>query len=1100
MKNSPFLTVVHAEIRILTRGGVFRALCSIVLSGIYLLYALKIVYIIDREFFFKLRLNIPFWPGSEIYPASIPYENVIISTIGLALPLAIVSAMSIHREKILDTIQAIHCRDISNLTYVTGKAAGIMTVFISMTFLSLTPALLANIMNGDIPVSLIDYLIYPALIALPVFVLITGVTFLLSMRLDSKLATYLIIVPLLAAGFFWPGSPYRSIFDIFALHTPLLRTAVSGFGDLPGILVKRSSFLLAGISFLTAAVILFNRKKQSGELTRIGIVISLVSFLAASYFAIFQAHTESSGRELRNRMRALDLKASEIPAVSVDSYSIEVRHDCTDIECRARIAIRNGNAGPLDRFLFTLNPGMEVPNVKSTCGSTSFERDLHHLWIIPGRSLPPGATDTITIYYHGSIDDDACYLYASELERWRPRRKRFGIDLVLTAKRYSYTSSDLLVLVPEVHWYPQPGVRFDPGRPECCMTDFHTFSLEYSGNNGLVPVSQGKVNNLPDGKTRFTPGHPITGISLLAGKYRHRSVEVDSILYSSYTFKQYDRFDKYFTSLQDTIPSIIRKIHERFDSDNYLPYIFDRFTVAEVPEHFSWHINHLWPGGSVEFQAEIMLFNQGGFSPYLHLNGQIKGLRRGLLWMNAEKLSDREIHAQALSHIFWRNDIPCLISQRNRMVSSRFPVISKAFDTYIEFHNRSSLDFILQQEPFSKLEPNRLHPSELTSMYLRGKSLADLLHSPTPPDSLTMAVMIKGACLFAMLEARIGKKPFRETIRSLLIDKPFSTIALRDLIGEVMIRHEVNIEPMIEDWYISRQLPGFIFSDFQLLQANLPDGPVYNLRLRVSNPEKTDGVFIITTSSRNERIHTPFIAESEKTKEIGLILHRKPNRFNITTLISLNLPNILRIIQFDEIILIDRNRLLDGERFIEVTEANDKGIIVVDNEDVGFEIFNQKRKGLFGMFSRMGEDKCPDGYVPLKTPHATGAWIPCLQKTLYGKYVRSAVFIKAGEGKNRVAWNADIPAEGWYDVYTYLSKPWPMRNERHLKEYYEHPYHFTIFHDGGPSGQIVVWYEAPDGWNLLGRYYFKEGKARVELSDKSTKGVIIADAVKWVRH
>jgi len=38
------------------------------------------------------------------------------------------------------------------------------------------------------------------------------------------------------------------------------------------------------------------------------------------------------------------------------------------------------------------------------------------------------------------------------------------------------------------------------------------------------------------------------------------------------------------------------------------------------------------------------------------------------------------------------------------------------------------------------------------------------------------------------------------------------------------------------------------------------------------------------------------------------------------------------------------------------------------------------------------------------------------------------------------------------------------------------------------------------GWNLLGSYYFSQGKAKIEITDKTNGNLIVADAVKWVKE
>ena len=45
----------------------------------------------------------------------------------------------------------------------------------------------------------------------------------------------------------------------------------------------------------------------------------------------------------------------------------------------------------------------------------------------------------------------------------------------------------------------------------------------------------------------------------------------------------------------------------------------------------------------------------------------------------------------------------------------------------------------------------------------------------------------------------------------------------------------------------------------------------------------------------------------------------------------------------------------------------------------------------------------------------------------------------------------------------------------------------------------VDFVKAEMGWNLLGSYYFSQGKAKVEITDKTNGNLVVADAVKWVK-
>ena len=61
-------------------------------------------------------------------------------------------------------------------------------------------------------------------------------------------------------------------------------------------------------------------------------------------------------------------------------------------------------------------------------------------------------------------------------------------------------------------------------------------------------------------------------------------------------------------------------------------------------------------------------------------------------------------------------------------------------------------------------------------------------------------------------------------------------------------------------------------------------------------------------------------------------------------------------------------------------------------------------------------------------------------------------------------------------------------------------YHYQISHDDGMEEVAFEDEEAGDGWNYLGTFYFSEGSAKVELTNKSEGRLLIADAVKWVKR
>jgi hypothetical protein len=141
------------------------------------------------------------------------------------------------------------------------------------------------------------------------------------------------------------------------------------------------------------------------------------------------------------------------------------------------------------------------------------------------------------------------------------------------------------------------------------------------------------------------------------------------------------------------------------------------------------------------------------------------------------------------------------------------------------------------------------------------------------------------------------------------------------------------------------------------------------------------------------------------------------------------------------------------------------------------------------------EDEDEDKYVRVRWWRAPRDWRAAIQSEAYGKFIHSVHFTRDGDGSIKVAWNADIKQSGYYDVYCNTVN---MSDQFRRREKGEVVNHYTIFHDDGSEQVIMEMENAEQGWNMLGSFYFSEGEARVELTNESPNGPVVADAVKWV--
>ena len=113
-----------------------------------------------------------------------------------------------------------------------------------------------------------------------------------------------------------------------------------------------------------------------------------------------------------------------------------------------------------------------------------------------------------------------------------------------------------------------------------------------------------------------------------------------------------------------------------------------------------------------------------------------------------------------------------------------------------------------------------------------------------------------------------------------------------------------------------------------------------------------------------------------------------------------------------------------------------------------------------------------------------------------------------GTGQYKAIWTAELPEDGKYEVFA--------MHQKSTFVFGGNLYGYTISGEGKASEEVHREFE-PGGWVSLGEFYFKQGKATVELDDrlivkkkdneKDTKQgkmplqvpKIVADAVKWVK-
>jgi len=259
------------------------------------------------------------------------------------------------------------------------------------------------------------------------------------------------------------------------------------------------------------------------------------------------------------------------------------------------------------------------------------------------------------------------------------------------------------------------------------------------------------------------------------------------------------------------------------------------------------------------------------------------------------------------------------------------------------------------------------------------------------------------------------------------------------------------------------------------------------------------------------------------------LLEGTPFNITINTLTSKNIPAVLNIPLMNNIKEDNKALPYEGEQISDVpVRLAENNEYIADDEDSTFK-YTETPNYSFLQRVLLKDDVDKERFVAYNTYRAPRSWKSTTNSSFFGKYIRSAHFIKSGDGSKKAIWKIAIPAGGSYEVYTYLARirgggqrgggggggqrgggggapggggggggggPQGMgRGQETTGEYT-----YTIYHNNEKEQVTVNLQTADEGWNNLGTYFFTGDTVKIELSNKSESQVVVADAVKLVKQ
>jgi hypothetical protein len=403
---------------------------------------------------------------------------------------------------------------------------------------------------------------------------------------------------------------------------------------------------------------------------------------------------------------------------------------------------------------------------------------------------------------------------------------------------------------------------------------------------------------------------------------------------------------------------------------------------------------------------------------------------------------------------------------------------------------------------------------------LQDHSFEEILADVDKKDIIDNVIKLKGDVLFSKVQYTAGEAEFTEFLSTLLREYRFKNITFEEFDQRLKDEFGTELTPIMDNWFKEKRLPGFLFSPVSAVLVKSGDMMKTMIKLKATNFSDIEGLVKLTFrlgggggggggrggfGGSDDVINKLIYLEPNQTKDVSFLLEGEPRMIMINTMTSQNIPSVLND-NFRDIEEDSRAVPFEGEVVSNIAvNVTTPGEIIVDNEDPGFEITENRRVNLLEKWL-LDKDKDDIRYESMNSSRPPMNWTAVTNADLYGNYVLSGLYIKSGDGSQVAKWHVPIKDKGMYEVYYHVYVARDFRRNRgggggwDNRSRAEGKYNFTIVSDQGTVEQPLTVDEREQGWILLGSYNFSSDTALIELSNKSELSTVFADAVRFVKQ
>ena len=1064
----------------------------------------------------------------ESIPTLLGYSLMLTFNIGQAIVSIFLASEYLKRDKQLDTSEIFYVRPLSNAEYLLGKMWGTIRVFLLLNLLVIIIGTICGYAKLGTAVDIGSFFKYFFLINLPTLVYIIGLSTLLMLIIKNQALTFVILLGYIGLTIFYIGDKFYYLFDYMCYNIPLMESTITGFADLPTLIIHRMMYLLLGFSFILFSILMFRRLPNSlYALVPWGTFATIV-FVATMFLGYLHVSNYTVKDNYRTNLITLNNKNVNNPKIVTDSCNIDVVQQGEKLFFETRITGRPTKKS--QQFTFTLNPGYVVTEAVLEGTPLAVEREEHLVKVTFPEEKTTEDTISFTLKYNGTIDERICYLDIPEellVESGNFSRYKMG-------KRYAFQDAEFTMLTPESYWYPRPGVCYSDESPDWQQNYFTHFSMNVTPNAGKTPLSQGNIKLSEDSlTTHFTLEYPLQSLSLLIGDYRTLSVESDSTLYSVWYLEGHDYFTQSFDSLQDTLPKLIKDMRRNIEKEVELPYPFKRFSFVEVPVHFA-SFSRTWTRAQERQQPEMLFLPERGFGLWQF------DFRWHIKWREDRRennknhggriLTNTQIQAEVFQHFqgLLLDQNGGVKFDEGRMGRTTVTMEESPYYIFPQMYNfkyniyssewsvaNRLIEIRLNRMPwwnnFLQRNINGLSNEEKCVLLLQERSFKELLKDTELRNLMNNIIEVQGRKLFLDAEKALGVSAFRDTLFNYVKAHAFQNLSFETMLDTMGRLTKSDLRSNLKEWDKPTEVAEFLFGTPTVTKVTTNKKDVFQGDIVISNISDKPGnvnlkLIFWTRNGDNqtfdgEKKPNEWVVSfaPKETKRIITHWEETPNMFACTALFSKNLP--MHIATHSGKVETVKTLTPEGEYPLSSDFLFEKDEIIVDNED-GEQFFELSVPPPSGMLNEWIKQKSIDEdfkYSGFREWNPPMRWTLTTDGGFYGKSIRSAAVIRSGGGEEYAKWKIPIPEHGRYELYYHVRKPmelnwggWHNRGRR--------MYDFIVETGEHKEVNELNMRRADNGWVLLGTFEANCDTMYVTLTNKTKLRYITADAVKLIKR